>query len=88
MLRGDPLRGDCCAGRRMDEALGIMGVFLLEPYNPFIVLTRDKRHRGVSQPPLALPKPSGILGHPKSHAVPTRSLKCTENLAKSPPRLS
>lgn len=68
MLRGDPVRGDCCAGRRMDEAIGIMGVFLLEPYNPVIVYQGTKDKKGVSQPPIALPKPTGLVGHPKSHA--------------------
>lgn len=81
MLKGDPVRGDCYAGRRMDSALGIMGVFLLEPYNPLIVLPVDTRQRGVSQPPFALPKPRGLLGHLKYHTVPTRSLTCTGNLA-------
>lgn len=81
MLRGDPVRGDCCAGRRVDEAIGIMGVFLLEPYNPVIVYQGTKDKKGVSQPPIALPKPTGLVGHPKSHAVPTRSQKCTENLS-------
>lgn len=38
MLRGDPVRGaGGYAGRRMDDALRIIGVFLLEPYNPGIV---------------------------------------------------
>lgn len=46
ILRGDPVRGDCCAGRRMDEALGIMGVFLLELYNPFIVYQNPKDKEG------------------------------------------
>lgn len=30
----------------MDEALGIMGVFLLEPYNPVIVYWRTKDKEG------------------------------------------
>lgn len=52
MLKGDPVRGDCCAGRRMDEALGIMGVFLLEPYNPVIVYQRTKDKEGYHNLPL------------------------------------
>lgn len=74
MLRGDPVRGDCCPGRRMDRAPGIIGVFLLKPYNPVIVSREDKRQRGVSRPPLALPKLKAPLQPQKCHTVPTRSV--------------
>lgn len=46
MLRSDPVRGDCWAGRRMDEALGIMGVFLLDSNNPAIVYQRTTDKEG------------------------------------------
>lgn len=84
MLRGDPVRGDCCAGRRMDGALGIIGVFLLKPYNPVIVYRGDKRQRGVSRPPFALPKLKEPLEPQKSHTVPTRSVKHTGDLTNKP----
>lgn len=76
MLRGDPVR-DCCAGRRIDEALGIMGVFLPEPYNPVIVYYNTKDKEGYHNLPLLFPKLTALLGHPKSHSVLTRSVKCT-----------
>lgn len=83
MLRGDPVRGDCCPGRRIDRAPGIIGVFLLKPYNPVIVSQEDKRQRGVSRPPLALPKPKGPLEPQKSHTVPAGSVR-RESLPTSP----
>lgn len=58
----------------MDRAPGIIGVFLLKPYNPVIVSREDKRQRGVSRPPLALLKPKGPPEPQKSHTVPTRSV--------------
>lgn len=79
MLRGDPVRGDCCAGRRMDEALGIMGVFLLELYNPFIVYQSPKDKEGHRELPLGFLKPTEPLGYPKSLNVSTGSLTCTRN---------
>lgn len=51
MLSADLVRGDCCAGRRKRESLGMMGVLLLEHYNPVIVCSGDQRQRGVSHLP-------------------------------------
>lgn len=49
----------------MDEALGIMGVFLLELYNPCIVYQNPKDKRGVSRAPIGFYKADRTTGTPK-----------------------